>query len=60
LCNILDVAGCTVSLKEAMLSQIGYLSLPPPLLEKLYYGEPLTPTEKTLAAGVPDVWLQPD
>jgi response regulator RpfG family c-di-GMP phosphodiesterase len=39
----------------AMLSQIGYLSLPPPLLEKLYYGEVLTPTEKTLAAGVPDV-----
>jgi CheY-like chemotaxis protein len=39
----------------AMLSQIGYLSLPPPLLEKLYYGEALTPTEKTLAAGVPDV-----
>jgi hypothetical protein len=39
----------------AMLSQIGYLSLPPPLLEKLYYGETLTPTEKTLASGVPDV-----
>jgi CheY-like chemotaxis protein len=39
----------------AMLSQIGYLSLPPALLEKLYYGEPLTATEKTLAAGVPDV-----
>jgi response regulator RpfG family c-di-GMP phosphodiesterase len=39
----------------AMLSQIGYLSLPPPLLEKLYYGEVLTPTERTLAAGVPDV-----
>jgi hypothetical protein len=38
-----------------MLSQIGYLSLPPALLEKLYYGEPLTQTEKTLAAGVPDV-----
>jgi response regulator RpfG family c-di-GMP phosphodiesterase len=39
----------------AMLSQIGYLSLPPPLLEKLYYGEVLTPTERTLADGVPDV-----
>jgi response regulator RpfG family c-di-GMP phosphodiesterase len=39
----------------AMLSQIGYLSLPPPLLEKLYYGEVLTATEKALAAGVPDV-----
>ncbi len=41
----------------AMLSQIGYLSLPPPLLEKLYYGQPLTPTEQTLASGVPDVAL---
>ncbi len=39
----------------AMLSQIGYLSLPPALLEKLYYGETLSETEKTLAAGVPDV-----
>ena len=41
----------------AMLSQIGYLSLPAPLVEKLYYGEPLTPEEKTLARGVPDVAL---
>jgi response regulator RpfG family c-di-GMP phosphodiesterase len=41
----------------AMLSQIGYLSLPPPLLEKLYYGQPLTPTEQTLASGVPEVAL---
>lgn len=39
----------------AMLSQIGYLSLPPQLVEKLYYGESLTPDEKTLASGVPDV-----
>jgi response regulator RpfG family c-di-GMP phosphodiesterase len=41
----------------AMLSQIGYLSLPAALLEKLYYGDTLTETEKTLAAGVPDVAL---
>jgi CheY-like chemotaxis protein len=41
----------------AMLSQIGYLSLPPALLEKLYYGDALTDTEKTLAKGVPDVAL---
>jgi response regulator RpfG family c-di-GMP phosphodiesterase len=40
---------------SAMLSQIGYLSLPPQLVEKLYYGETLTPEEKTLASGVPDV-----
>jgi CheY-like chemotaxis protein len=39
----------------AMLSQIGYLSLPAPLLEKLYYGQPLTSTEQTLVSGVPDV-----
>jgi len=39
----------------AMLSQIGYLSLPAELVEKLYYGETLTAEEKTLASGVPDV-----
>ena len=39
----------------AMLSQIGYLSLPPELVEKLYYGETLTPEEKILASGAPDV-----
>jgi response regulator RpfG family c-di-GMP phosphodiesterase len=39
----------------AMLSQIGYLSLPSQLVEKLYYGEQLTPEEKTLASGVPEV-----
>lgn len=38
-----------------MLSQIGYLSLPVELVEKLYYGEPLTPEEQTLAGGVPKV-----
>lgn len=39
----------------AMLSQVGYLSLPVELVEKLYYGERLTPEEQTLAAGVPQV-----
>jgi response regulator RpfG family c-di-GMP phosphodiesterase len=39
----------------AMLSQLGYISLPPQLVEKLYYGENLTPEEKTLAGGVPAV-----
>jgi response regulator RpfG family c-di-GMP phosphodiesterase len=39
----------------AMLSQLGYLSLPTQLVEKLYYGEHLTPEEKTLASGVPAV-----
>src|SRR5579872_1403551 len=41
-----------------LLSQIGYLSLPTQLLEKLYYGEQLSDTEKTLADGVPDVALR--
>jgi response regulator RpfG family c-di-GMP phosphodiesterase len=39
----------------AMLSQIGYLSLPTELVEKLYYGERLTPEEKILASGAPDM-----
>jgi response regulator RpfG family c-di-GMP phosphodiesterase len=38
-----------------MLSQIGYLSLPVELVEKLYYGDRLTPDEQTLAGGVPEV-----
>jgi response regulator RpfG family c-di-GMP phosphodiesterase len=37
----------------AMLSQIGYLSLPVEMVEKMYYGEQLTPEERTLAEGVP-------
>jgi response regulator RpfG family c-di-GMP phosphodiesterase len=36
----------------AMLSQIGYISLPVELSEKIYYGESLTPEEKVLAGGV--------
>jgi response regulator RpfG family c-di-GMP phosphodiesterase len=39
----------------AMLSQLGYLSLPVELVEKLYYGEMLSPDEKVLASGVPEV-----
>lgn len=39
----------------AMLSQVGYLSLPVELVEKLYYGERLTPEEQTLAAATPQV-----
>ncbi len=35
----------------AMLSQIGYISLPVELVEKLYYGKRLTPEERTLADG---------
>ncbi len=39
----------------AMLSQLGYLSLPVELVEKLYYGEKLTPEESVLAGGVPSL-----
>ncbi|HEV7358971.1 MAG TPA: response regulator [Steroidobacteraceae bacterium] len=37
----------------AMLSQIGYISLPIELVEKLYYGKRLTPEERVLADGAP-------
>ncbi len=39
----------------AMLSQIGYISLPVELVEKLYYGQKLTREEKILADGAPAV-----
>jgi response regulator RpfG family c-di-GMP phosphodiesterase len=39
----------------AMLSQIGYISLPMELVEKLHYGKRLTPEERVLADGAPQV-----
>jgi HD-GYP domain-containing protein (c-di-GMP phosphodiesterase class II) len=39
----------------AMLSQIGYISLPLELVEKLYYGKRLTSEERALADGAPAV-----
>jgi CheY-like chemotaxis protein len=39
----------------AMLSQIGYISLPPELVEKLYYGKRLTADERALADAAPRV-----
>lgn len=39
----------------AMLSQIGYLSLPVETVEKVYYGERLTAEEEVLVGGVPEV-----
>lgn len=53
-----DSLGCTGfwQLEAAtMLSQLGYLSLPVELVEKLYYGQRLTPEEQVLADGVPQV-----
>jgi response regulator RpfG family c-di-GMP phosphodiesterase len=42
----------------AMLSQVGYLSLPAELVEKLYYGENLTPEEQQTANEVPKVAIR--
>jgi response regulator RpfG family c-di-GMP phosphodiesterase len=39
----------------AMLSQLGYVALPAALVEKLHFGERLTPAEQALVAGVPDM-----
>ena len=39
----------------AMLSQIGYISLPTELVEKLHYGKRLTSEERVLADGAPQV-----
>jgi CheY-like chemotaxis protein len=39
----------------AMLSQIGYISLPTELVEKLYYDKRLTSEERVLADGAPQV-----
>jgi response regulator RpfG family c-di-GMP phosphodiesterase len=39
----------------AMLSQIGYISLPAELVEKLYYGKRLSAEERALADGAPRV-----
>lgn len=39
----------------AMLSEIGYVSLPTEFVEKVYYGERLTPEEKILNEAVPEV-----
>lgn len=53
-----EIMGCTGYWQleaAAMLSQIGYLSLPVEVVEKMYYGEELTAEEKVLASGVPQV-----
>jgi response regulator RpfG family c-di-GMP phosphodiesterase len=53
-----DALGCTGYWQleaAAMLSQLGYISLPVELAEKLYYGQSLTPEEKVLVAGIPEV-----
>lgn len=39
----------------ALLSQVGYVALPPALVEKFHTGEALTPEEQAKVAAVPDV-----
>lgn len=51
----LDCKGYWQLEAASMLSQLGYLSLPVELVEKLYYGEKLSPEEQVLAEGVPQV-----
>lgn len=57
-----EYLGCAQGFWEleaaAMLSQIGYLSLPADVAEKIYYGENLTPEERLLAQGVPEIAAQ--
>lgn len=42
----------------ALLSQVGYLSLPPGLVEKVFENTPLTAEERVLAEGVPAVAIK--
>ena len=42
----------------AMLSQVGYLSLPPELVEKFYYGETLNSDEQLLVGAAPKVSIR--
>jgi CheY-like chemotaxis protein len=47
--------GCWELEAAALLSQIGYLSLPAELAEKVYYGQRLTAEEQILNQAVPEV-----
>jgi CheY-like chemotaxis protein len=55
LAEAMDLKGFWELEAAAMLSQIGYISLPVELVEKLYYGKRLDPEERTLADGAPQV-----
>jgi CheY-like chemotaxis protein len=55
LAGALEIKGFWQLEAAAMLSQIGFISLPIELVEKLYYGKRLTPEEKILAEGAPQV-----
>lgn len=52
--DYLGLTDCWPLEAAALLSQIGYLALPAQTVEKIYYGESLTPEERLLAQGVPE------
>jgi response regulator RpfG family c-di-GMP phosphodiesterase len=54
----LEYENCWQLEAAALLSQVGYLSLPPELVYKLYYGEPVTTEEARLASAVPSVAIK--
>jgi len=51
----LGIGDCWPLEAAAMLVHIGHLSIPAELLEKIYYGEKLTPQEAVMANRTPDV-----
>jgi CheY-like chemotaxis protein len=55
LAEALGVRGFWQLEAASMLSQIGFISLPAELVEKLYYGKRLTSEERVLAEGAPQV-----
>jgi response regulator RpfG family c-di-GMP phosphodiesterase len=58
LAAILQYENCWQLEAAALLSQVGYLSLSPELVNKLYYGEPVTNEEARLASAVPSVAIK--
>lgn len=55
LANAMESKGMWQLEAAAMLSQIGFISLPVELVEKLYYGRRVSPEERILADGAPQV-----
>jgi response regulator RpfG family c-di-GMP phosphodiesterase len=55
LADAMDFKGFWQLEAAAMLSQIGYISLPVELVEKVYYGKRLDPEERTLVDAAPQV-----
>jgi len=60
-CELAGRMGCTDFWQleaAALLSQVGYLALPPEIVEKVHEGVPLTSDERKLADGVPAVAIK--